>query len=247
MKILISDDEELARSRLRQHIDELDAFDVIAEAANGIETLDLCEKLHPDVVLLDIRMPAMDGIEAAQHLSQFENPPAIIFTTAYDQHVLKAFETNATDYLLKPVRKEKLLNALNKAKKLNQAQINYMQEINIKEKARTHICAHQRGNLVLIPLSEVIYFHADQKYIAVGTKKTEVLIEESLKSLQHEFKNNFMRVHRASLVAYKAISALAKTEDGKHVIELLHTTKRFEVSRRLLSDIKKVLKDLKVG
>jgi len=245
MKVLITDDEELARSRLRQQIEELDGFEVIAEAANGLETLDVCAKLEPDVVLLDIRMPAMDGIEAAQHLSSFDNPPAIIFITAYDQHMLKAFETDATDYLLKPVRKERLLNALNKAQKLNRAQLNRINELADKDCARSHICVRQRGNLKLVALSDVIYFHADQKYVSVGTKDCELLIEESLKSLENEFNMDFVRVHRSTLVSLKSVEGLTKAKDGQPIISLKNTDQVFDVSRRLLAEIKQKLKNVK--
>ena len=247
MKILVCDDEPLARSRLIQHLQKLDGFKVIGEAANGVETLELCEKLSPDVVLLDIRMPAMDGMEAAQHLSRFENPPAIIFTTAYDQHVLKAFETNATGYLLKPVRQEQLVKALNKARKVNLAQLNAMGEADVQNHKRTHICARQRGNLILVPVHEIIYFHADQKYVAVATKDYEVLIEESLKSIEMEFAGQFIRIHRATLVAPRYIQSLEKSFDGSHKVKLLNCQREFTVSRRLLPELRKALKRLKAG
>lgn len=247
MRIVICDDEELARSRLCDQVTGLKGFDVIGTATNGLEMLELCQAKSPDIVLLDIRMPVMDGLEAARHLGRLLNPPAIIFTTAYDQHAIKAFETSASDYLLKPVRQQRLMSALQKARRLNRAQLAAIQELEQQHPERTHLSVYQRGNLVLVPVSDVLYFHADQKYVCVGTAKQEVLIEESLKSLEQEFEERFIRIHRATLVARRYIQELVRHRDGKAEIRLLHSGRQFEVSRRLLASIRKSIKSLKAG
>lgn len=241
MKVLITDDEALARQRLRIQLESFENYEVVAEAANGLEALEMVEKYRPEIVLLDIRMPAMDGLEAAHHLGQFENPPAIIFTTAYDQHVLQAFDANATDYLLKPVRKERLQQALTKANRLNQAQLSQLAAIEDKP-VRTHLCARKRGNLELIPIRDVIYLHADRKYVEVRHLKGETLVEESLKTLEQEFASSFLRVHRSTLVAKEYITGLEKDESGANLVTLRHTERRFEVSRRHLPEIRQFLK-----
>ena len=186
MKIIIVDDEAPARIRLRSLVDEIGGYEIAGEAANGKEALEITENLKPDILLLDIRMPIMNGLETARHLQEFESAPAVIFTTAYNHHALEAFEANAVDYLLKPIRKEKLKKSLQKVQKLNKAQLSNL-KVNDDENTRSHICTRLRGNLTLIPVSDIIYFQADQKYVTVCHKNGEVLIEESLKALEDEF------------------------------------------------------------
>lgn len=247
MKILVVDDEQLARERVIELISRIGGHQVLGEAAHGLEAVTLCKTLMPDVVLMDIRMPIMDGLEAARHLSQLDNPPAIIFSTAYDQHVLHAFESHATDYLLKPVRQPRLEVALKKAQTLNRAQVNSLHQLQISNASRSHICARHRGQLILIPVEDIRFFHADQKYVTVGTPKHEVLIEESLKSLEHEFSAEFMRIHRATLVAKKYIQGLQKDAQGNACVVLNQIQACFPISRRLLADVKANLKNLKAG
>lgn len=247
MKILICDDEALARQRLRAQLDEMNIHRVVAEAANGIEALARCEEFQPDIVLLDIRMPGMDGIEAARHLAQWPQPPAVIFTTAYDEHVLQAFEADATDYLLKPIRKERLAQALAKASKLTRVQQARLQALHTQLQGssaqRTHICAYQRGNLVLVPIKEIIYLHADQKYVTVKHTGGEILIDEALKVLEQEFADCFVRIHRASLVARRFIVGLERDNEGSFFVVMQHCTEKLEVSRRHLADVRKLIKN----
>ncbi|VAW73138.1 Autolysis response regulater LytR [hydrothermal vent metagenome] len=243
MKILIVDDEPLARERLAKQISELADFEVAAAVENGKLALEFIERESPEIVLFDIRMPVMDGIEAARHLSTFENPPAIIFTTAYDQHALEAFEASAVDYLLKPVRKERLASALSKAKRLNMAQLAKMlMPANEAMPIRTHICVRSCGDLLLVPVDEIQYFHADQKYVTVVYQQGEVLIEESLKSLEAEFSTSLMRVHRGTLVATRYVQALEKTNEGLYLLKLSGVAEGVEVSRRHLPELRKWLK-----
>lgn len=241
MKVIIADDEQLARNRLRSLIQELGA-DVIAEAGNGTEALTLCNEYAPEIVLMDIRMPGMDGLEAAQHLSQLDNPPAVIFTTAYDEHALKAFETNAVDYLLKPVRKERLQQALEKAVKLNRVQLGAIRNIDNNPHERTHISINTHGKLQLIPVDEIIYFLADQKYVTVRYASGQQLVTESLKSLEDEFGQRFLRIHRNAIVAREFISGMEKDNEGHTCVLLKDIDDKLEVSKRHVADVKEFIR-----
>ena len=244
MNILITDDEPLARDRLRRLIDELDEGNVIGEACNGKEALQQCQHLQPDIVLLDIRMPEMDGIESALHLANLERPPAVIFTTAFDAHALAAFEAHAVDYLLKPIRKARLLEALQKAQQLNRAQLQSLQQAEEPPAMRTHISARVRETIQLIPIEEVLYFRADHKYVTVCHLHGEVLIEEPLKSLEQEFASLTLRIHRNTLICQQHLSGLTKDDNGHPQILLRHCDEALTISRRHLSEIKNLLKQL---
>jgi len=241
MNVLITDDETPARIRLRALVEEL-GHKVVGEAAHGEQALQVSESMQPDIILLDIRMPGMDGIETAMHLMEQKNPPAVIFVTAYDQHALRAFETNAVDYLLKPIRKERLQDALQKAGRLNRVQLSKINQDDTN--ARTHICVRARNQIRLIALPDIIYFMADQKYVSVVTTDGEVLIEDSLKSLEEEFAERFIRIHRNALVARAYIRLMDKTSQGGHVLTLKDTDNQLEVSRRHVSGVRKIIKEL---
>ncbi len=240
MKILIVDDEAPARTRLRRLVEEIDGHDVVGEAANGREALLLSDKTQPDVLLLDIRMPGMDGLEAARHLAALENPPAVIFTTAYGDHALEAFAAHALDYLLKPIRKERLAQALTHVRKLNRAQSAALSSVETAQ-ARSHICARVRGALQLVPVDEIVYFLADQKYVTVRYSDGSVLIEESLKTLETEFAAAFTRIHRNALVAAAHIIGLERGDDGHVHVRLRGVTERLEVSRRHAAELRQRL------
>jgi two-component system response regulator AlgR len=243
MKILIVDDEKPARDRLRRLIGGLDDYEVIGEARNGSEAVELAEQFEPEIVLLDIRMPLMDGLEAARHMVRGENPPAIIFTTAFSDHALEAFETHAVDYLLKPVKLDRLQNALTSCSRLNRAQTRErVEQLGLNE-VRRHICARVRGNLVLIPLQDIYYFHAEQKYVTVRHSGGEVLIEEPLKSLEQEFTEDFHRIHRNALVRIDRVAGMKNNADG-HQIFFNDIEDQMEVSRRHLPGVRKTLKSL---
>jgi len=244
MNILIVDDEPLARERLCSLIDEFDEGCVIGEAANGKETLQQCERLQPDIVLLDIRMPEMDGIEAALHLANLERPPAVIFTTAYGDHALAAFEAHAVDYLLKPIRKARLLEALQKAQQLNRAQLQSLQQADDPPAMRSHISARVRETIQLIPLDEVLYFRADHKYVTVRHLHGEVLIEEPLKSLEQEFASLTLRIHRNTLICQQHLAGITKDDEGHPQLLLRGCDEALSISRRHLSEIKNLLKQL---
>jgi two-component system response regulator AlgR len=244
MKVLIVDDEAPARTRLRAMLEEIGGYEVCGEAANGRETLEQCEKYQPDVLLLDIRMPGIDGLEAAQHLQSLQQPPAIIFTTAYNDYALQAFETHAVDYLLKPVRLERLRDTLLHARRLTRVQMVSVREGDEQSEKRQRICANVRGSLQLIPVAEIRYFQADQKYVVVGTSDAQLLIEETLKSLEQEFADQFVRIHRNALVARCYITGLGKDVGGHAQVSLAGVEQTLEVSRRHIADVRKLVKAL---
>jgi len=232
MRVLIVDDEKLARDRLRELLNDVGGYSVVGEAMSGSEAIEKTGELNPDLLLMDIRMPGMDGLEAATHLLGMENPPSVIFTTAYDQHALDAFEVNAVDYLLKPIRKDRLANALLKARKLTQKQLNEIKESRPEPSARTHISVHMRGNIRLVPVPEIIFFLADSKYVVVKTAQDEHLIEDSLVNLEKEFGDMFLRIHRNALVASKFIKGIEKSPSGTWRVTLENTDRKLDVSRR---------------
>jgi two-component system, LytTR family, response regulator AlgR len=237
MKLLIVDDEPPARDRLRRLLEEIGDCEVVAEAGNGEEALAMCGDAQPDIVLLDIRMPGLSGIEVARHIDTLEDPPAVIFTTAYDQYAVEAFETEAVGYLLKPVRKEKLAHALRHAGRISPTRLAKVARSAGIEHRREQICARLGEQLRLIPVADIYYFLADQKYITVRHKGGENLIDESLKTLAEEFSSDFVRIHRNALVAEKQISAVERTEDGQYVVRVRDCSAVLQVSRRHSSEL----------
>jgi two-component system, LytTR family, response regulator AlgR len=241
--ILIVDDETPARNRMQDLLGDchgLFAHVVAGEAMNGAEALAFLQKQSVDIMLLDIRMPGMDGIEVARHAQKLDAPPAIIFATAYEEHALKAFEVNAIDYLLKPIRKERLLSALQKTRAAKPLQPEALQQAAVK--ARSHLSIAERGKILLIPLQDILFLRAEQKYITVKTASREYLLEESLTVLEHEFADTFTRVHRSVLVANQHINGFerVKPDEGEsHWAVILNgTDERIAVSRRLQHIVK---------
>jgi two-component system, LytTR family, response regulator AlgR len=241
LNILIADDEAPARNRLRDLLNDIENIKVVAEAKNGKEALDLAESLEvhfkPDVMLLDIRMPVMDGIEAAQHAQKLAHKPHIIFTTAFDAYALKAFDLNAIDYLLKPIRLERLQTAINKAHALQPNIIAALKSLQAPlQKVRTHLSIHERGRVLLVPIETIIYLRAELKYITVRTAEREYLIEESLTNLEAEFGERFIRLHRNCLVAPSYISGYEKRQNDDNeqqwVALLKNVPETIAISRR---------------
>jgi two-component system response regulator AlgR len=244
IKVLVVDDEALARARIKRLLKDNDHYTICAEAENGAEALMMVERHKPEIVLLDISMPVMDGLEVAKHLSGADSPPAVIFTTAYGEYALEAFSTKATGYLMKPIRQEQLLQSLEQARSLNRAQRNEILDRHSENQSkRKHICARMRGNLELIPVEDVYYFQADQKYVTVRYKKGEVIIEESLKSLEADLSEQFIRIHRNALVAKNRITGLGKSDIGRVQVKIGGIEDRLEVSRRHVAEIRRFVRN----
>jgi len=214
LRVFIVDDEPPARNRLRDLLNDCSeqlALDVVGEAGNGREALDKLMEIAADVVLLDIRMPQMDGIELAQHLNKLPKPPVVIFTTAYDAYAIKAFDLHAIDYLLKPIRLGRLFEALNRARVAVPVQTEVLRDL--LPEPRKNLSIHERGKIHLIPIEQVLYLRAELKYITVRTAEREYLLEESLTELEKEFAARFVRIHRNSLIAKDAIAGFEKGGD----------------------------------
>ncbi len=215
LKILVVDDEPLARDRLRELLVDIAIqfpSTVVGEAGNGVAALEFLRDHPVDVVLADIRMPRMDGIELAGHLGAFPAPPAVIFTTAYDHYAVQAFDLNAVDYLLKPVRAQRLLTALQKVPAARPADPEVLASVGraVRGGGRTHLSCLERGRLLLVPVGEVLYFKADLKYVTARTVDREYLLDEALTHLESEFAERFIRLHRAVLVAKTALAGFEK-------------------------------------
>ena len=245
MKVVIADDEPLARERLRALLADEPGVQVVAEAGDGHATLHACAEHHPDMVLLDISMPGIDGLETARHLAAFEPRPAVVFCTAYDAHALSAFDAQAIDYLVKPVRPERLSAALERVRTFaaGRALGDGAREHGDGQK-RTHLCARLRGSLRLIPVEDIRYLQAEEKYVVVHHARGEDLIEESLKALESEFGDRFVRIHRNCLVARGEIVELRRGGDGHTQAVLRHGEHPLEVSRRCVAQLRETLKHL---
>ena len=235
LRVMIVDDEAPARLRLRDLLGECGSelpLVVAGEAASGPAALEILSQAAADVVLLDIRMPEMDGIEVAQHLRQLEHPPAVVFATAYDDYAIRAFEVHAVDYLLKPIRLERLKAALVRART---APLRPEALRELARAPRTHLSAPERGRIHLIPITDVIYLKAELKYVSVRTAAREYLIEESLTRLEQEFGARFVRVHRNCLVARAAVRGFERSEEGGEAhweVVLTGVDERIALSRR---------------
>lgn len=241
MKVLVVDDEPLARRRLAALLHETGLVQAIDEAGDGQSALQQVREFAPDVVFLDVRMPGMDGLEAASELARLEQPPQIVFTTAYDEHALAAFESQALAYLLKPVRSEKLLTALKRAAAMQLGRRALDSAAQTGE-GRQHVSAEVGGVLRLMPISEVRYFRADQGYVAAVSADSELLIEDPLKTLEEEFSRQFIRIHRNALVNHRYIEALRRDAEGNTRIKLNGCDDDLMVSRRMLQTVKQYLR-----
>jgi len=245
MDILIVDDEQLARERLLRMVEKMEFVECILQAENADEAMAIIAKQDPDLILLDIRMPGKDGLTLAHELSRLDDPPAIVFCTAFDTHAIAAFGTAAVGYLLKPVKAEQLLQVLEKAQKLNKIQRLAAKENTTKNlTGRQHISAKTHRGMELIALKDIRYFIADQKYVTVYHINGEHLLDETLKELQDEFAEKFIRIHRNALVSKQHIEALERDAQGQFHIRLTNMQNRPLVSRRHVGDIKELLKSI---
>jgi len=255
LRLLIVDDEAPARNRLKDLLADICAElpnVVVGEAADGVEALEfLANSINPeavlvDVLLVDIRMPRLDGIGLVQHLAARTGAPAVIFTTAYDQYAVSAFDLNAIDYLLKPVSAPRLLAALKKIGKLSKLP-DAAALRSLAPEGRVHLHSSERGRILLVPLASILFLRAELKYVTAQTRERQFLIEESLTHLEEEFSERFVRLHRNCLVAHSAILGVERVSetDGetRWTVLLRDVAEKLPVSRRQWPQIKALLKE----
>ena len=238
MRVLVVDDEAPARARIRGLLEALPGWECCGEAATGEQALMELGQTAPDVVLLDIRMPGMDGLETARHMASLDQPPAVIFTTAFEEHALEAFEAQAVGYLLKPVRAERLDEALGKVARL----LYGGHERSAGEEQEGWFAVTTPHGIRRIAIEEILCLHADHKYVSVLHDGGEVLTEYPLKRFEHDYPDRFLRVHRSTLVAKGRILAVERCDDGHYHLLLRGSDYRPEVSRRLLAEVRGFLR-----
>jgi two-component system, LytTR family, response regulator AlgR len=245
IRIFIADDEEPARERLKELLSDIAAevpSEVVGEARNGLEAIERMPQSGAEVLLLDIQMPGMGGLEVARHLASLEKPPTVVFVTAHDRHAVEAFELNALDYLLKPVRAERLAAALKRTSAPNREQLAQASEV-----AREYLSVAERNRIVLLPVREIIFLRAELKYVTVRTSTREHLIEEPLVSLEREFAATFVRIHRNCLVSRAAIRGFERAggpeEEPHWQVVLEGLEERLPVSRRQWPLLRELVSD----
>jgi two-component system response regulator AlgR len=236
LRILIVDDEAPARDRMRRMLAELPDFDVVGEAGSGQQALHLIEELGPDILLLDISMPGMDGMTLARTLQKGGSQPAVIFCTAYQNQALEAFEAEAVDYLVKPVRAERLGQALEKARRFIGDHPDNVPEAFLKSTVG--------GKVLLTPVQRVICLLAEDKYTTVIHEKGRTVIDDSLTELESRFSQWFFRIHRNALISTRHLRGLERGDNGTVVAVLSGTEERPEVSRRNVAALRKLLAEL---
>ncbi len=236
LRVLVVDDEPLARSRVRELLAEFPEIDCLGEADSGAAAIDACADGEIDLVLLDIRMPGLDGLETARHLLRLPRPPVVIFLTAYDDRAIDAFETGAADYLLKPVRRERLEQALARARRLAVAAPDPTTQA---PGPRRHFAVRRGGNLRLVPVEQVLCLRAEDKYVGLlCADGEEHLTEESLVAIEREFGSRYLRIHRNCLVASEHIRGLERDAAGVERVRVAGLEQALDVSRRNLAAVR---------
>lgn len=257
MRILLVDDEAPARDRLRRLLADCgDDYEVVGEAASGEEVVTRCIEYDADLVLLDVHLPGMDGLAVAEALAQLTPPPAVVLVTAYPEHALDAFEHKVADYLVKPVRRERLCAALTRLPVTTRAQLAEADRgagadlaadapagSATAARRRRHLSAHYRGGVQTVPIDSILYLLAEQKYVTVRHHEGSMLVDESLKALEQEFPDRFMRIHRNALVASARLVGLEKGADGTSLAVLRGCDERLPVSRRHLPEVRRFLRN----
>ena len=250
LRVFIADDEEPARARLKELLADIRgelASKVVGESANGFEAVERLPGSGAQVLLLDVQMPGMGGLELARHLCGLPDAPAIVFVTAHDRHAVEAFELNALDYLMKPVRAARLASALRKALAAGPAARERLERA--ATGAREYFSVAERNRIALVPVNEVVYLKAELKYVTLRTHSGEHLIEEPLVAIEREFAERFVRVHRNCLVARGAIRGFERAGGGEEEphwnVVLEGIAERLPVSRRQWPAVKGVLPEAK--
>ena len=239
LKVLLVDDEVLARSRLRTLLADCTApgAEVLAEAANGSQAIIALRQTAFDLVLLDVRMPGMDGVQLAQTIASLPQSPAVVFVTAHAEHAVQAFDVAATDYLTKPVRLERLQQALQKVERLVQSK--YVQSADFSGET---LIIQDRGRTERVPLAEVLYLKAELKYVTVRTATRSYILDGALNELEEKYAAQFMRIHRNALIARRAVRSLEKHFDPEEgdgwAVRLNGIDELLAVSRRQLSAVR---------
>lgn len=242
LKVLVVDDEALARARLRTLLGDCvaPAALVAGEAADAVQAMTALQRESFDVVLLDVRMPGLDGIALAQSIAALPQPPAVVFVTAHSEHAVQAFEVEAIDYLTKPVRLERLQQALQKVER--QAQSRQGAGPDLPDEI---LIIQDRGRAERVPLAEVLYLKAELKYITVRTASRSYILDGSLSELEERHAAWFMRIHRNALIARRAVRALEKhfdPEEGEGwAVRLNGIDEVLAVSRRQLSAVREAI------
>ncbi len=240
MNIVICDDEQLARQRLRRLLADLPEYQVIGEASTGQQALAMVEIKAPDILLIDIQMPQGNGLETVRQLQLIPNAPAVIFITAFDEFALEAFQVQADNYLLKPIRQTHLIQALSKCHCLNKAQQNQITKVDSTKPPLQQLSIHTHRGIELIPFHKIRYFKADQKYVVINTGNHEAITEQTLKTIEEQLSDDFVRIHRNSLVNLNYITALV-LHNGHYHIKLKDPVISLQVSRRHVKELKKQL------
>jgi two-component system, LytTR family, response regulator AlgR len=242
LKVILADDEALARARLADLLHDLSdeyEVEVVAQAGTGILALERAADTPADVILLDIQMPGMNGLEAARHIARLPKAPAVIFVTAFDEHALQAFELRAVDYLLKPVRLQRLREALSRIRPLSEADAAALAP------SRTHFSLLERGRIWRVPVADVLYLRAELRYVTARTREREYLLDESLVKLEEEFAADFLRIHRNCLVSRAHLEGFHRHNDageGHWQAQLRDWPERLPVSRRQMHVVREFVK-----
>lgn len=248
LRVLLVDDEVLSRLRLRTLVGDCvdPACVVVGEAATAAAALHWLTLHAAEVVLLDIRMPGMDGLQLAERLRGLPRAPAVIFVTAHAEHALAAFEVEAVDYLTKPVRRLRLQAALSRvAQRLHGPTATAPAPLDTLL-AGPVIVVHERGELLRVPLADVLYLKAELKYVTLRTARRALLLDESLAELEERVGERFLRIHRNALVARDAVVALERREGGEAAesgwaVRITPTDEWLGVSRRQLVAVRDML------
>jgi two-component system LytT family response regulator len=242
IRTIIIEDEKLARSRLKRMLAKYENIEILGEAHNGQEGLELIEKIQPDLIFLDIKMPLLSGFEM---LTKLEKSPSIVFTTAYDQYALQAFEENTVDYLLKPISNGKLERAISKVNKILQKGSQFpidwerlLKTIKVKENIIKRFSVKVGERIFLIPDQEIQFFNAEDKYTFLNTAKDSYIIPFTLKELEDKLDQDlFSRVHRSFIVNIDQIASIHKWFGGKLQLKMKNG-KEIIVSQNYVNDFK---------
>lgn len=240
VRVLIVDDEPLARERLEALVAELPGYGVEASCGDATAAMEALQNIELDVVLLDISMPGMSGLDLARYIGGMEIPPAIIFCTAHDEHAISAFEAGGSAYLLKPVREGKLLESLEGARRINRMQRQAVKAEDLTSESE-NFCIESHRGIEVIPVSSVSHVVADQKYVTLYHPGGEALMETSLRAIEDEYPQVFIRIHRNTLVNIGYIAGIKRSNTGEAFLKLKNSGQEPRISRRHLKDVKRLL------